>query len=81
MQGAEGDLVVSHIVGRCGSTPEGCYGIPATKNEIETDGIAIHRVRDGKISSTGRSSTSPGSCSGWCAARPTGLTRPARGRG
>ena len=24
-------------------------GIPATDKEIESDGIAIHRIRDGKI--------------------------------
>ena len=24
-------------------------GIPATNKEVETEGIAIHRVRDGKI--------------------------------
>jgi steroid delta-isomerase-like uncharacterized protein len=48
MQVAEGDLVVSHIVGRGRHTGE-LLGIPATNKEIETDGIAIHRVRDGKI--------------------------------
>ncbi len=48
MQVAEGDLVVSHIVGR--GVHEGDFlGIPATNNEVETDGIAIHRIRDGKI--------------------------------
>jgi len=48
MQVAEGDLVVSHIVGR--GTHEGeLFGIPPTKKEVETDGIVIHRVRDGKI--------------------------------
>jgi predicted ester cyclase len=48
MQVAEGDLVVSHIVGRGVHAGE-LLGIPATNNEVETDGIAIHRVRDGKI--------------------------------
>ena len=24
-------------------------GIPATNKEVETEGIAIHRIRDGKI--------------------------------
>lgn len=48
MQVAEGDLVVSHIVGRGVHAGE-LLGIPATHNEVETDGIAIHRVRDGKI--------------------------------
>jgi steroid delta-isomerase-like uncharacterized protein len=48
MQIAEGDLVVSHIVGQGVHAGE-LLGIPATNKEIETDGIAIHRVRDGKI--------------------------------
>jgi predicted ester cyclase len=48
MQVAEGDLVVSHIIGR--GVHEGeLLGIPATNREIETEGIAIHRIRDGKI--------------------------------
>src|SRR5436853_5666455 len=48
MQVAEGDLVVSHIVG-IGVHAGELLGIPATNKEIESDGIAIHRVRDGKI--------------------------------
>jgi predicted ester cyclase len=48
MQVAEGDLVVSHILGRGVHTGE-LLGIPATGNEVATEGIAIHRVRDGKI--------------------------------
>jgi predicted ester cyclase len=48
MQVAEGDLVVSHIVGR-GVHAGQLIGIPATNKEVETDGIAIHRVRDGRI--------------------------------
>ena len=48
LQIAEGDLVVSHIVGR--GVHEGeLLGIPATNHEVETEGIVIHRVRDGKI--------------------------------
>ena len=48
LQVAEGDLVVSRILGR--GVHEGDFlGIPATNNEVETEGIAIHRVRDGKI--------------------------------
>ena len=48
MQVAEGDLVVSRIVGR--GVHEGeLLGIAATNMDVETDGIAIHRVRDGKI--------------------------------
>jgi predicted ester cyclase len=48
MQVAEGDLVVSRISGR-GIHEGELLGIPATNREVETDGIAIHRVRDGKI--------------------------------
>jgi predicted ester cyclase len=48
MQIAEGDLVVSQISGRGVHAGE-LLGIPATNNEVETEGIAIHRVRDGKI--------------------------------
>jgi predicted ester cyclase len=48
MQVAEGDLVVSQIVGR-GIHAGELLGIPATNREVETEGIAIHRVRDGKI--------------------------------
>jgi steroid delta-isomerase-like uncharacterized protein len=48
LQVAEGDLVVSLIVGR--GTHEGeLLGIPATGKDVETEGIAIHRVADGKI--------------------------------
>jgi predicted ester cyclase len=48
MQVAEGDLVVSHIVGRGEHSGE-LFGIPATNNKVESDGIVIHRIRDGKI--------------------------------
>ena len=48
MQVAEGDLVVSHILGRGVHAGE-LFGIPATNKEVETEGIAIHRTRDGKI--------------------------------
>jgi predicted ester cyclase len=48
MQVAEGDLVVSYIAGRGLQTGE-LLGIPAANKEIETEGIVIHRVRDGKI--------------------------------
>jgi len=48
LQVAEGDLVVSHIVGR--GVHEGeLLGIPPTNNEVETEGIVIHRIRDRKI--------------------------------
>ncbi len=48
MQVAEGDLVVSYIRGRGVHTGE-LFGIPATNKSVETEGIAIHRIRDGKI--------------------------------
>jgi predicted ester cyclase len=48
LQIAEGDLVVSRIIGRGVHAGE-LFGIPATNKEVETEGIAIHRVRDGKI--------------------------------
>jgi steroid delta-isomerase-like uncharacterized protein len=47
-QVAEGDLVVSHIVARGVHAGE-LLGIPATGREIETEGIAMHRIADGKI--------------------------------
>jgi steroid delta-isomerase-like uncharacterized protein len=47
-QVAEGDLVVTHLIGRGVHAGE-LLGIPATGNEVETEGIAIHRVADGKI--------------------------------
>jgi predicted ester cyclase len=48
MQVAEGDLVVSLIVGRGVHAGE-LLGIPATNRDVETEGIVIHRIRDGKI--------------------------------
>jgi predicted ester cyclase len=48
MQIAEGDLVASHIFGWGVHSGE-LFGIAATNNEVETEGIAIHRVRDRKI--------------------------------
>jgi len=48
LQIAEGDLVVSQILGRGVHAGE-LMGIPATNKEVETEGIVIHRVRDGKI--------------------------------
>jgi predicted ester cyclase len=48
MQVAEGDLVVSHILGEGLHSGE-LFGIPPTNNKVETEGIAIHRIRDGKI--------------------------------
>jgi steroid delta-isomerase-like uncharacterized protein len=48
MQIAEGDLVVSHVFGK-GKHAGELLGIPATGNEVETEGLAVHRVNDGKI--------------------------------
>ena len=48
MQVAEGDLVVSRVIGRGVHAGE-LLGIPPSNKQIETDGIAIHRVRDRKI--------------------------------
>jgi predicted ester cyclase len=48
LQIAEGDLVASQISGRGVHAGE-LLGVPATNKEVETDGIAIHRIRDGKI--------------------------------
>ncbi|MDQ2980717.1 MAG: ester cyclase [Actinomycetota bacterium] len=47
-QVAEGDLVVSHVFGQ-GIHAGELLGIPATGNSVETEGIAIHRIADGKI--------------------------------
>jgi predicted ester cyclase len=48
IQVAEGDLVVSCIRGRGVHRGE-LFGIPATNKSVETEGIAIHRIRGGKI--------------------------------
>jgi steroid delta-isomerase-like uncharacterized protein len=48
MQVAEDDLVVSRIIGRGVHAGE-LMGIPASNKQIETDGITIHRIRDGRI--------------------------------
>ena len=48
LQVEENDLVVSQILGRGVHAGE-LLGIPATNREVETEGIVIHRVRDGKI--------------------------------
>jgi steroid delta-isomerase-like uncharacterized protein len=48
MQIAEGDLVVSYIVGH-GTHAGEILGIPATGKEVETAGIVIHRIAGGKI--------------------------------
>jgi predicted ester cyclase len=48
LQVAEDDLVVSHVLARGVHAGE-LLGIPATNKEVETEGIAIHRIREGKI--------------------------------
>ena len=48
IQVAEGDLVASQVRG-FGVHAGELLGIPATNRDVETDGIAIHRVRNGKI--------------------------------
>lgn len=48
LQVAEEDLVVSYMSARGVHAGE-ILGIPPTHKEVSTDGIAIHRVRDGKI--------------------------------
>jgi predicted ester cyclase len=48
LQVAEEDLVVSHIVA-FGVHAGELLGIPATGNAVEAEGIAIHRIADGKI--------------------------------
>jgi predicted ester cyclase len=48
IQVAEGDLVVSYIVGRGVHAGE-ILGLAATGNEVETAGMVIHRIADGKI--------------------------------
>ena len=48
MQIAEGDLVVSHVLGRGVHAGE-LLGIPGTGNEVQTEGLAVHRIDDGKI--------------------------------
>ena len=48
MQVAEGDLVVTHILG-VGVHAGELMGIPATNKPVESDGIVIHRIANGKI--------------------------------
>jgi predicted ester cyclase len=48
LQVAEGDLVVSQIIGHGVHSGE-FMGIPPSNKEVETEGIAIHRIREGKI--------------------------------
>ena len=45
---AEGDRVVTRIRGR-GTHTGDHLGVPASGNEVEVEGVVIHRIRDGKI--------------------------------
>lgn len=47
-QYADGDFVITRVVGRGKHTGE-MLGIPATNNDVSMEGIAIHRIADGKI--------------------------------
>lgn len=45
---AEGDRVVTRIRGYGRHTGDH-LGVPASGNDLEVEGVAIHRIRDGKI--------------------------------
>jgi len=47
-QFTDGDFVISRIVGRGKHTGD-FLGIPASNQDVQMEGIAIHRVVDGKI--------------------------------
>ena len=47
-QYSDGDTVITRIVGRGRHTGE-FLGVPATGKDVEMEGIAIHRVVDGKV--------------------------------
>ena len=47
-QYSDGDFVITRLVGRGKHTGE-FLGIPASNNDVQMEGIAIHRVVDGKI--------------------------------
>ncbi len=47
-QFADGDYVISHIRGRGRHTGD-FMGVPATEKELTMEGIAVHRVVDGKL--------------------------------
>lgn len=79
MQVAEGEFVVSHIVGRGVHAGE-LLGIPATNKEIESEGIAIHCVRDGKIVEYWSSLILRASCSRLACCRGRPPDAPVRGR-
>jgi predicted ester cyclase len=47
-QFSDGDFVITRVVGRGKHTGD-FLGIPATDKDVQMEGIAIHRVVDGKI--------------------------------
>lgn len=47
-QFSDGDYVISRIIGRGKHTGE-FLGVPASNNDVQMEGIAIHRVVDGRI--------------------------------
>ena len=47
-QFSDGDYVISRIVGRGKHTGD-FMGVPASNNDVQMEGIAIHRIVDGKI--------------------------------
>ena len=47
-QYTDGDVVISRVSGRAKHTGD-FLGVPATGREVTMDGIAIHRVVDGKL--------------------------------
>jgi predicted ester cyclase len=47
-QFTDGDYVISRVVGRGKHTGE-FLGIPASNNDVQMEGIAIHRIVDGRI--------------------------------
>jgi len=47
-QYTDGDFVISRVVGRGKHTGE-MLGVPASNNDVSMEGIAIHRIANGKI--------------------------------
>ena len=47
-QYADGDFVITRVVGRAKHTGD-FLGVPATGRDVTMEGIAIHRVVDGKL--------------------------------
>jgi len=47
-QFSDGDYVITRVIGRGRHTGE-FFGIPPSNKDVEMEGIAIHRIVDGKI--------------------------------